>query len=228
MKNITKRIKLLLADDHQIMTDGLNSMLKNVDWIEIVGTVNNGWQVLEFINENEVDIIILDFQMPLLNGIETTVKIREKYPKLKILMLTFRDDAESIKSAIQAGVNGYLMKNIPKEGLEKAIRRVMEGDRFFSDDVILKLSEIPNPENANGKSSVSDKIILSDREKQVLRLIIKELSNPKIAVELNLALSTVTTHRQNLYNKAGVSSAVGLLKWALKNGFITNDDIEDF
>lgn len=228
MNNTDKRIKLLIADDHQILADGLKSMLQGVDWIEIVGIVNNGWQVIEFVNENEVDMVILDFQMPLLNGIETTIKIRRNNSKLKILMLTFKEDAEAIKSAIHSGVNGYVMKNIPKEGLERAISRVMEGDRFFSDDVILKLSEIPNPVNANGKSSVNDKIVLSEREKEVLRFIIKEFTNPEIASELNLAVSTITTHRQNIYTKAGVKTAIGLLKWALKNGFITNNDIEDF
>jgi DNA-binding NarL/FixJ family response regulator len=209
-----------------MVAESLSLLLSQINWIEVSGIVNNGWQVLDFVKDNEVDIVLADFQMPLLNGIETTIKLRALYPKIKVLMITMKEDAESIKNAIQAGVDGYLMKKNSKEVLEKAILRVIEGDKFFSNDVITVLSAVPNPDNASGKSEVEDSKTISVREFEIIKLIISELSNPEIAEKLNIALSTVTTHRQNIYKKTGVSSAVGLLKWAIKNGLIDEDDIE--
>lgn len=215
-------IKILIADDHNIVAESLSILIDTMDGMEVLGTASNGWQVLTFLENNAVDLVMIDLHMPLLNGIETTIKIREKYPKVKVLMLTMSEDATLIKDALQAGVNGYVMKRAEKAELAKAINLVASGQRYFSDAVVFKLAEMPNPKTTTGKDSPEENVPLTSREVEILRMIVAEMTNTDIAKKLYIAPKTVETHRRNLMKKVGVTSALGLLKYAMKHHLIEN------
>lgn len=216
-------IKVLIADDHQVVAESLGILLDIIEGIEVVGIVNNGWQALSFLEVNPADVLLADLQMPLLNGIDTTLKIRERFPHVKVLMLTMSEEAALIKEAIHVGVDGYVVKKADKHELALAIKTVMEGTKYFSNPVLAKLAEIPNANTHNGKEQPSEIGILSKREIEILRMIVQGQPNQAIADDLNLAVTTVETHRRNILKKVGVNSALGLMKYAIKHQLLTEN-----
>lgn len=212
--------KILIADDHHLVAESLSMLLETVDNFEIQGIVNNGWQALSFIENNNVDIVLADIHMPLLNGIEMALKLKEAGNNIKIIVLTMSEEAHHIREALQAGVHGYVMKSAEKPELIKAIKTVASGEKYFSEKIIKKLAEIPNSEAVNGKTQLQDVNPLTSRELEILKLVIDDQSNISIAQQLNISSTTVETHRRNLMKKVGVNTAVGLMKWALKSGVV--------
>ena len=211
-------IRVLIADDHMIVAESLSILIDTMDGIEVVGTANNGWQVLTFLETNDLDIVLTDLHMPLMNGIETTIRIREKYPNVRVMLLTMSEEASVIKEALVAGVDGYILKSAERKELERAIKTVASGQKFFSDAVVMRLAQIPNLNTSNGKDNVAEHISLTPREIEVMRLVIQDLSNSEIAEKIFISISTVETHRRNLMKKLGVNSALGLMRWAMKHG----------
>jgi DNA-binding NarL/FixJ family response regulator len=217
-----KTIGILIADDHHLVAESLSLLLGTVEGFRILGTVNNGWQALDFAEKNQVDIVLADLHMPLLNGIEMTMKLKESMPKVKSLLLTMSEEAQHIREGIQAGIYGYVMKSAEKPELIMAIRKVAAGEKYFSERIVRKLAEIPDLESPNGKTRVIDIEQLTKREIEIVRLISQDLSNVEIADQLHISGTTVETHRRNLMKKLGVSSAIGLMRWGLKNGVLDN------
>jgi DNA-binding NarL/FixJ family response regulator len=212
-------IRVLIADDHVIVAESLSILIDTMDDIEVVGTANNGWQVLTFLETNDVDIVLTDLHMPLMNGIETTIRVREKYPKVRVMLLTMSEEAAVIKEALVAGVDGYIMKRAERKELERAIKTVASGQKFFSEDVVMRLAQMPNQNTANGKDNVAENTPLTPREIEVMRLVIQDLSNQEIAEKIFINVTTVETHRRNLMKKLNVNTALSLMRWAMKHGF---------
>jgi two-component system nitrate/nitrite response regulator NarL len=210
-------IKVLLADDHEIITDGLKSILKNEDNIEVVATVSNGRDAVNYIEKNQVDIAVLDINMPIMTGIEATKLIKENAYETKVLILSMYDTMEFIDELIEAGCQGYILKNKGQEELVKAIHRVYSGKPYFGERVQERMLE--QRMNSNVKSK-QEKVDLTKRELQVLQLIAQEFTTPEISEKLFIEESTVNTHRRNLISKLGVKSSLGLVSYAWKNGFI--------
>lgn len=212
-------IRVLIADDHVIVAESLSILIDTMDDIEVVGTVNNGWQVLTFLETNDADVVLTDLHMPLMNGIETTIRVREKHPNVGVMLLTMSEEPAVIKEALVAGVDGYIMKRAERKELERAIKTVASGQKFFSEAVVMRLAQMPNQNTPNGKDSVAEHLSLTPREIEVMRLVIQDLSNAEIAEKIFISSTTVETHRRNLMKKLGVNSALGLMRWAMKNGF---------
>ena len=212
-------IRVLIADDHVIVAESLSILIDTMDDIEVVGTANNGWQVLTFLETNDVDIVLTDLHMPLMNGIETTIRVREKYSNVRVILLTMSEEAAVIKEALVAGVDGYIMKRAERKELERAIKIVANGQKYFSEEVVMRLAQIPNYNTPNGKDTISENTPLTTREIEVMRLVIQDLSNNEIAQIISISSTTVETHRRNLMRKLGVNSALGLMRWAIKHGF---------
>lgn len=212
-------IRVLIADDHVIVAESLSILIDTMDGIEVVGTANNGWQVLTFLETNEADIVLADLHMPLMNGIETTIRVREKHPKVRIMLLTMSEEPAVIKEALVAGVDGYIMKRTERKELESALKTVASGQRYFSEAVVMRLAQLPNQNTTNGKDNIAEHISLTPREIEVMRLVIQDLSNAEIAEKIFISPTTVETHRRNLMKKLGVNSALGLMRWAMKHGF---------
>ncbi|QOI97062.1 MAG: response regulator transcription factor [Flammeovirgaceae bacterium] len=193
-------MKVILVDDHRIFIEGLSQLLD--DSYEVVAIFADAQQALKFIQANEIDLLLTDYEMPGINGIELFEQCRKWRPLLKAVLLSMHDEGSLVRKAIKTGFHGYLLKNVSKQELLMAIEKIKGGHRYISAELtntILKPEESPR---------------LSGREQEVLKLILKEYSNKQIASVLKLSERTVETYRKNLYKKANTNTLVGLIKFA--------------
>lgn len=208
-------IRVLLADDHEILLESLATSINTSDTIEVVATATNGEDVLLKLEVNEVDILVCDMQMPIMDGISTVLQVRQLYPNIKILMLTMLDDVEPITKAIQAGASGYILKKSKKAELENAILAVASGKKYFNDEIISSLmkqeEEVVNDFHAQS---------LTERELEILVLIAQENSSQQIADKLFISINTVETHRKNIFRKLNIKNLAGIIRYALQHKLI--------
>lgn len=215
-----EKIKILLADDHQMFLDGLSSLLSQLKDVEIVGAVNDGGMVIEQLQDKKPDLVILDMNMPVLNGLETTKKIKQSHSHIKVLGLTMDNDLDSITGMLEAGASGYILKNTGKAELEMAIQQVMSGKYYLSQSISTQLAQnlLLNLNQKKPETNILDN--LTEREIEILKLIALEHSNTEIATLLFISPKTVETHRKNLMRKIGVKNSLGVYKFALKHKLI--------
>lgn len=211
-------IRVLLADDHQILAESLAFLLATVPQIIIVGKAMDGRQVLSFLELNEVDVVLADIQMPPPNGIDLCLKIKERQPTCSVLILSMFETPELIRDAIRAGAMGYVSKKTDQSELVHAITTVASGHKYFSESVVLRLASLPTEDEAVPKAH--EIATLSAREIEVLRLVAQELSTKEIADRVYLSVSTVESYRRSLMQKLDVKSAVGLGIFATKHGLL--------
>ncbi len=207
-------IHLLIADDHHIVLDGIVSLLKDEKTISISATAHNGVEVLDELEHRNIDVCLMDISMPRMDGIATARQLRVKWPSVKIIILTTYNDREFIDELSQVGVNGYLLKNCTKHELVDAIVQVSEGNTFFSPEI---KNAIITHFSASAKNK-SGKVVLTQREIEILRLLAQEYTNEKIANELKISFRTVETHRKNMMQKTKAHNLAGLLNFAYANG----------
>ena len=213
-------MRVLIADDHEIFLDSLSMLIATFAEVEVVGNCKNATEVLNFLQKNEIDLLISDYNMPVMSGIELTTLLRQKYPNVKVLMLSVSEDAEMIREAFLAGVWGYMMKRAGKVELKKAIESIKNGQRYFSESVVFELMRLGLSDTIP-KAEISQEMKqLSEREIDVIRLIVNGLSSKDIAEKLFISPKTVETHRYNILRKLGVKNTVGIIKYALKNGLV--------
>lgn len=209
---------LLVVDDHRIFTQSLAVLLTKAPFITHIEVVNTPTDALQLLEKQPIDIVLTDLQMPQMNGIELTLQIRQKFPRVKIMMLSMVHDVVRIREAIQAGVAGYSFKDIDKNELEHALQTVAKGDVYLSPPVLRALTLTPAV--FRNDQVMSDLTPLSEREIEVLKLIAQELNTNEIAQQLFVSVNTVETHRKNLFRKLGVKNALGLIKFAIRNGLV--------
>jgi two-component system nitrate/nitrite response regulator NarL len=210
-----EKIKLLIADDHKILLEGIVSLLRSESSFEVAATAGNGYEVMELVNKNDYDVCLLDINMPGLDGMEAAKLIRTTKPGIKIIMLTTYNDREIISELIHIGVSGYLLKNSDRSELVEAIKKVMSGRYYFSAEV----EEIIMQAVAEKKNT--EVIMLTEREMEIVKLLGKEYTNEKIANELHISYRTVETHRKNIMQKTKSHNLAGLLKHAYSKGLIS-------
>lgn len=206
-------IKTLLVDDHQMFLDGIKTMLSKEKNIEVVAEANNGRQALEKLAEVTADLVITDINMPEMSGTELTKRIKESYPRVKVLVLTMYNDREIIHEIVMTEAEGYILKNSDKKELINAINRITDHGTYYSNEVISIMTE-----NYVKKEKIRDKTHeLSSREKEIIALICQELTTAEIAERLFLSPLTVETHRKNILRKTNSKTLVGLIKFAIDN-----------
>lgn len=211
------KIKVLLVDDHQIIIDGLKSVLQKTDDIEVAGEANNGQEALHLTTLLNFDVILMDIDMPVMNGIETLKALKMKDYSAKVIILSMHHEAGMVKNLIALGAAGYLLKNAGADEVTLAIRKVMSGKQHFSADLTLSLlNSGAKQQNAHQQPQIQ----LTSRETEILQRIAKGFSNKEIGKSLFISHRTVDTHRTNLMNKLGVSNIAGLVSYAIKNGLI--------
>jgi DNA-binding NarL/FixJ family response regulator len=215
-------IRIIIGDDHQMFIDGLKMLLATYENVAVVGEALNGEQVLEVLEKNPADIVLLDINMPIINGIATTRKIHKYFPSVKVLILTMYKRKEFITQLLAAGVSGYIMKNTGAGELYDAIRVVYEGGEYFGEEIS---KEILNNLRGQGRS---EDVVFSKREHEVLKLLADELTSQEIAEKLFISFHTVESHRRNLLTKAGTKTTTGLIRFAVEHGLITGEDEELF
>lgn len=210
-----QKIKILLADDHQLVRKGFCALLEELDFVEVAGEAANGQEVIGLLRRGvKTDIVLLDYEMPLLNGLETLDQIKRDFFGVKVILLTMLNQRELIQSAVEKGVNGFLFKNASLDELSEAIRRVAKGDNYFASEVTLTLLK---PAHHPDQTLLRQ---LTEREIEVLRLVAQGLSSTEIGAQLFISPRTVDTHRNNLIQKLGVNGIAGLVQFALKNKLV--------
>ncbi len=209
-----------MADDHQMFLESMSLLLNTIDGFELVTTAANGREVLRLLDLHQIDIVLCDLHMPLMGGIEVVLQIRQQFPSVKVLILTMSDAAPDIRAALQAGAGGYLLKTSNKNELESAIIGITNGLPYFSNSVITSLAKTPMGNDSYNQLENDKNMTLSDRELEILKLIVAENSSTQIAEKLFISFNTVETHRKHIYKKLGINSSLGLLRYALRNGLV--------
>jgi len=210
-------IKILIADDHKVFREGIASILEEQDHFFIAGQAENGNEVLTLLEKESVDVILMDISMGETSGIDTTKKVLEKYPEIKVLVLSMHNESDYIINVINEGACGYLLKDCGSIELIKAINEVHKGNIYYSQEVAGIMAKYIS--NKNKRKQNSD-IKLTNRESEILKLIANEYTNPEIAAELFISIRTVDTHRRNILEKLGVKNTAGLVKYAMKSGLV--------
>ena len=207
---------ILIADDHQMMIDGIKNLLVNETDFKIIDEANNGQIAYEKISANpeSFHLLITDISMPLLSGTQLCRMIKDKFPHIQVLILSMYNNTTAVKEAILAEADGYILKNAGQAVLMKALHRISDGGTYFAEDIV------PIIYNQYNRQKIQDMQLkeLTEREKQVLSLIIKEYTSEEIAQKLFISKKTVDNHRQHLLEKTNCKSTVGLVKFAVKLG----------
>jgi len=221
----TDKIKVLLTDDHQLIRDGVESMLKGTDDIEVIGSVTSGEESINSARRNRPDVILMDIMMGGMTGIEATRWIKEFDPTIKIVIVTMEVSKDYVSAAIKSGVDGYLPKDVDRETLVTAIRAVHSGGRFFN-DAIMKL--VFEDFYSHEKLKTQDKKLPNDltkREYEVLGLVASGKTNKEVAESLFISVKTVETHKTHILEKLGLRNTTELVKYAIKNNIISIDKL---
>ncbi|MFN5416490.1 MAG: response regulator [Flavobacteriia bacterium] len=211
--------KILITDDHAMIRNGLKLMLEHQSKFKAeVHEASNGKEAIEKLSLEEFNILLLDITMPEMDGFTVLRNLKSKNILIPTLVITMHKDENVIKQAIDLGALGYILKNSGMEEITKAISTVLKRERYFSNEIAQMLFK-ENQEIKEKKSVIQFEDNLSKREKQILQLLVKEKSNIEIAEELCISKRTIEWHRKNLLLKLNVKSSIGLIKYAIKNGY---------
>ena len=216
------KIKVLIADDHAIVREGIRMILALHEDIEVVGEAADGREAIEQVEKLLPDVVLMDIAMPGLGGLEATLEIMKRKPQSKILVLTQYDNTEYIYRFLKAGAAGYVLKKTVGSDLVSAIRVIFQGKSFIDPSVADRVIKgfLEKPEVSKDEASYDG---LSDREKQVLKLVAEGYTNQQIADALYLSIKTVMTHRTNLMEKLGIHNRSELIKYAIRKGLVSTD-----
>jgi DNA-binding NarL/FixJ family response regulator len=217
MEQTNNNINILLVDDHQLVIDGIKSMLaSNIEYV-IVDEANNGQDAFDLIANNpyKYQMLITDISMPLLSGTELCKMVKYQYNHIQVLILSMYNNIQAVKEAINAEADGYILKNAGKKELLTAIYRIANNGTYFSDDIVPLIYRQYHTQ----KHKDEQLALLTEREKEILALIVKELTSEEIGEKLFISKKTVDNHRQHILEKTNCKSTVGLVKFAIKLGF---------
>src|SRR3989339_733510 len=204
-----EQIKIMIVDDHEIFRSGLKMVINKLKFAKVVSEASNGKECLSILSENNLpDIVLMDIQMPEMNGIEATRAALEMYPNLKIVALTMFNEDEYVESMIDAGVKGFILKNITKEIFEKALLAINKGNNYYSEELWSFFTKRLTHED---KPSLGEDLKLTRREVEILNLLLKGLATKEIADRLFVSERTIIGHKSNLLSKTGCKSTVHLL-----------------
>jgi DNA-binding NarL/FixJ family response regulator len=206
-------IKIILVDDHHIVLDGLKSLLETDPDFQIIAALRSAEEVLEFIKKEQPDILLTDYSLPGMSGLDLFKRIKALQTKIKVAVLSMHDEASLVRSVLKEGIHGYLLKNIQQFELRNALKQIAMGYPYVSPEITkIMMSELNQPEE---KSE-----LLTEREREILRLIAKEYSNKQMAEKLFISERTVETHRKNIFRKTNTNTLVGLMKFAFENNLV--------
>ena len=218
-----EKIRILLADDHAVVREGTKSLLEQEDDLEIVAEADDGKKAVQLAIRQRPDVVIMDFAMPKLNGIEATKQIKAIDPTITVLVLTAYDNEQYVFAFLEAGAAGYLLKDVHMDELVKAIRAVHAGESILHPAIARKVVNhfAQPPEKRSEEHTLAQ---ITERELEVLKLAAQGKSNREIALELSISVRTVQTHLGNIFNKIDVGSRTEAVVCALKQGWLTLED----
>jgi len=210
----TSKIRIVLADDHAVLREGLRSLLSLQEDIEVIGEASDGQAALEMVNRLQPDVVVMDIAMPVMDGLEATRRLKQAHPETRALILSQHDNREYILSALQAGASGYVLKKSGGAEVAAAIRGIFREGAFLPPAIARQVMDryIKQPPDQSGR------VRLTEREKQVLSLIAEGKSTREIAEQLCLSVKTVMAHRTNIMDKLDIHSRAELVKYAIRQG----------
>ncbi len=218
------KTKVLLVDDHPVIRFGMVTLLEEEEEVEIVAEAEGGQDALDKLEQHkDIELVIMDIKMPDMDGIEATKAIKEKYPNIVVLALSMSDEQDYISKMLEAGASGYILKNSGSEEIMKAVRTVMAGENYFSSRVSDIMVSQYLREKGVDHTTEPEEVILTEREKEILKLIAEEKTNFEIGEALEISKRTVETHRRNLIGKLDCKNTAGLVKFAIKNGYVNSE-----
>jgi two-component system response regulator NreC len=211
-------IKILIADDHPLIAEGIKNTFHNQEDFQVLAVVNNGKEAIDFIEQHLVDIALLDINMPIMDGIECAKKITSDFKDVKVAMLSMYQESSIIKSLIDIGVKGYMLKTIPSDELLLAIKNIYKGKEYFNTDVTKAL--LSDDSSTFHKYKKKSPLVeeLTTREKEIIKYISQGLTNIQIGEKLFISPRTVDTHRTNIMRKIDVHNVASLIRFAFQNG----------
>lgn len=210
-------IKVIVADDHQVIIDGLESILRDSPGLEFAGGGLNGHQVIELVESRPVDIVLMDINMPEMDGLECTAYLNKHYPEVRVIALSMHDNPRLAKRMIKNGAFGFLLKNSSRDKIIDAINQVHQGKNYFDPNLMQTFFDVDEKKSS---SSFSKKDLLTKRELEIIQLIYEEKTTGEIADQLSISTHTVESHRANVLLKLEIKSSIGLVKWAIQNEVI--------
>jgi DNA-binding NarL/FixJ family response regulator len=213
---MSEKLRIIIVDDHEFFRSGLKMVINRLKYAKVVAEASNGKEFLEIVKEKETDIVLMDIEMPIMNGIEATEKALQDFPDLKVVALTMFNDDEYVERMIDAGANGFLLKNITKDILDQALQSIASGNTYYSPELWEYFSKRITQEKKAGEFEQ----LFTKREMEVLTLICDGLSNKEIADKLFISERTVVGHKSNLLAKTNTKSTIGLLSYAIKNKLV--------
>ncbi|WP_417260910.1 response regulator transcription factor [Celeribacter sp.] len=205
-----KPTRVLIVDDHPMVAEGIRALLESFDDIEVVGTLCNGREAVDQIEELAPDVVLLDLNMPQMGGLTATELLLERRPETRILILSMHDSPEYIGAALSHGAMGYVLKDVPTEDVKEAIDAVMRGEQFLCNGAQAAIG----PKIRDGREP------LTEREQTILLELAQGKSNKEVAAALDISVRTVETHRKNIKRKLGISSTAGLTRYAMEHGVL--------
>jgi DNA-binding NarL/FixJ family response regulator len=215
------KIRIHLADDHQILIDGIRTLLQTVPNYEVVGFSLNGTTIYDDVTSNKADILVLDINMPEKDGIEVIKEFAEKGFPCKVIILSSYDDLKLIKEIMKIGASGYLTKQCAGENIVEAIQAISRGEEYFCQPVREKIFNSLTKSNPKlNKNAVDTNSILTGRELEIITLISLEYSGKEISEQLFISVNTVETHRKNIMKKLDAKNTISLVKYAIKNNLV--------
>ncbi len=216
-----KTIKVLLVEDHDIVRQGISALLENDPEIEVVGEAFNGADALQKIRKLQPDIILMDMNMPVMNGLECTLQVKKEFPNKKVLILSMHDHESYLIDLLDAGADGYLLKNTSKDELRFAIRKVANDGMYMGPEFTLNMLAKYKASNSYlSPAANNNNHGITEREMDVLKLVAEGKTNNEIARELFTSVRTIETRRKNLLDKTGTTNSATLIRYSLKNGLI--------
>ena len=215
-----KKIKIIIVDDHTVVLDGLKKLIETNKDFEVVATAQDGKKAIEMVNLFNPDILIMDLDMPVMNGIEATEKISNQFPDTKILILTMHHEKAVVSKLISSGASGFLLKNVGQDELNEAIEKVLSGKQYIGSNITMNLIQGDSSEISKSKDLLSSVAKLTDREIEILKLIAQGHTNKEIGEKLYISHRTVDTHRTNLQKKLNVKNIAGLIRFTYESGIM--------
>lgn len=211
-------IKIGIIDDHKLFRKSFSFLLSQVEGIEVVFQCANGIELFESLKSKKVDILFLDIQMPVMDGFQITHRLNEKYPELRVLILSSFNDSYSIERMLRYNISGYLTKNIELAQLEKAIHSVFNGGVYYDKQIRELVKYVQTQQQTKD-------VIITDKEVEIIRLFANQYSGREIAKKLNVSIRTIEKHKEILMQKTGASNFIGVIIFAIIRHYITEDDL---
>ena len=209
-----KKMKVIIVEDHAIFREGLKRVIDEMEDVELVGEAENGAIFIEMLKKVTPDIVLMDIQMPVMDGLEATEKALKLYPSLKILVISMLGDEEFVYSMVEKGVSGFILKTSGIQDLERAVKKIADGQQYYSEEIMgILVKKVRSVDYV-------EKITFTEKELEVLRMLCKGFSNNDIADKLFMSVRTVEGYRNKLLQKTGSSNVINLVIYALKNKLV--------